>query len=134
MSPPHIAESCFPSYISHSSLAAARASGFTLIEVLVTLLVLSIGLLGLASLQLQGLSGTHAALLHTQAGVLAVDMAERLLAGPLDAPDLQDWKSQLARRLPAGDGSVTSDATAITVQISWTDRGAPQGYALSFAP
>jgi type IV pilus assembly protein PilV len=121
------------------TLAAARASGFTLIEVLVTLLVLAIGILGIASLQMQGLRGTHEALLHTQAGTLAVDMSERLLAhttadGPLDAQDLQDWKAQLAQRLPEGDGSVTVESTAITVNVLWNEHGAPQHYVLSFMP
>lgn len=134
MSAPLIAPCRTSLFAPDPTLVTARARGFTLIEVLVAVLVLAIGLLGLASLQLQGLRETHAALLQTQAGVLATDMAERLQAGPLDATDLQDWKTQLARRLPAGDGGVTSDTTANTVQVLWTDRGAEQVYTLSFMP
>ena len=116
------------------ALAPDRTHGFTLIEVLVTLLVLSIGLLGIASLQTQGLRGTHEALLRTQATTLAVDMMERLQADTLDAHDLRDWKTQLTQRLPEGDGNVTKDAAVVTVQVSWNERGAPQRYALSFTP
>jgi type IV pilus assembly protein PilV len=139
MSSPPIAQCRTPSSLPNSAPTADRAAGFTLIEVLVTLLVLSIGLLGLASLQVQGLRGTHEALLHTQASALAVDMTERLLthtatADPLDAQDLQDWKTQLAQRLPEGDGSVAMDAALITVQVVWNEHGSSQHYALSFTP
>ena len=134
MSHPLIALRRTSSTTRNPALAANHSHGFTLIEVLVTLLVLSIGLLGLASLQIQGLRGTHEALLHTQAGGLAVDMAERLLAHPLDAQDLQDWKTQLAQRLPEGDGSVVMNAATATVQVFWNEHGLPQQYALSFTP
>lgn len=139
MSPPLITQCRTSSSLRNPALAADPAAGFTLIEVLVTLLVLSIGLLGLASLQVQGLRATHEALLHTQANTLAVDMTERLLthtaaADPLDAQDLQDWKTQLAQRLPEGDGSVAMDAALITVQVFWNEHGSSQHYALSFTP
>ncbi|NOX26783.1 MAG: type IV pilus modification protein PilV [Gammaproteobacteria bacterium] len=53
-------------------------SGFTLLEVLIALLVLSVGLLGLASLQTRGLATGHNAYLRSQAVLLARDMAERI--------------------------------------------------------
>ena len=134
MSPPLIALCRTPSTTHNPARAADHSRGFTLIEVLVTLLVLSIGLLGLASLQIQGLRGTHEALLHTQAGTLAVDMAERLRAEPFAAQDLLDWKTQLAQRLPEGDGSVVMDAATVTVQVLWNEHSSPQQYQLSFTP
>ena len=54
--------------------------GFTLLEVLIALLVLSVGLLGLASLQTRGLAAGHNAYLRSQAVLLARDMAERIRA------------------------------------------------------
>jgi len=132
---PQLISQCHISFPKRDpALAADRTHGFTLIEVLVTLLVLSIGLLGLASLQTQGLRGTHEALLRTQATTLAVDMMERLQADKLGVHDLRDWKIQLAQRLPEGDGNVTKDAALVTVQVSWNERGAPQRFALSFTP
>ena len=53
-------------------------SGFTLLEVLIALLVLSVGLLGLAGLQTRGLATGHNAYLRSQAVLLAQDMAERI--------------------------------------------------------
>ena len=56
----------------------ANQSGVTLIEALVTLLVLSVGALGIASMQLAGLKYTSGAYGRTQAVILADDMANRL--------------------------------------------------------
>lgn len=58
----------------------AATRGFTLVEVLVALLVLSVGLLGLAILLVEGLHSSRSALEHTQAVNLAADMAERMRA------------------------------------------------------
>ncbi|HHJ37997.1 MAG TPA: type IV pilus modification protein PilV [Methylothermaceae bacterium] len=55
-------------------------SGFTLVEILVSVLVLGIGLLGLAGLQTTGLKSNHSANLRTQATLLAYDMADRIRA------------------------------------------------------
>jgi type IV pilus assembly protein PilV len=54
--------------------------GFTLVEVLVALVILSIGMLGIASLLLSSLQGSRTALLRTQAVNLAADLAERARA------------------------------------------------------
>lgn len=53
-------------------------SGFTLVEVLVALVVLAVGMLGLAVLLVEGLRGSRGAIEHTQAANLAADVAERM--------------------------------------------------------
>ena len=53
-----------------------------MIEVLVTLIILSIGLLGLAGLQLTGLRSINSASQRTQAAVLIADISERMRANP----------------------------------------------------
>ena len=65
-------------YISFN--ARYRTQGFTLLEVLVTLVVLSIGLLGLAGMQLNGLQSNHSAYLRSQATILTQDIADRMRA------------------------------------------------------
>jgi len=56
------------------------ARGFTLIEILIALVIFSIGLLGLAGMQLRGSEGTNMAYFRSQATLLAQDMAERMHA------------------------------------------------------
>lgn len=53
-------------------------SGFTLIEVLVSILVLSLGLLGLAGLQVNALKSGHGSYLKNQATALSYEIAERI--------------------------------------------------------
>lgn len=57
-----------------------RNLGFTLLEVLIALVVLSIGLLGLAGLQLTSLQASNDSYGRTQATILAYDIADRMRA------------------------------------------------------
>ncbi|MBL1278391.1 MAG: type IV pilus modification protein PilV [Ectothiorhodospiraceae bacterium] len=54
--------------------------GFTLIEVLVTVVVVSIGLLGLAGLQINGLRANMSSEARSKATLLASDIVERMRA------------------------------------------------------
>ncbi len=65
-----------------TTIDARRRSdgGFSLIEVLVSIVVLSLGLLGVASLLGASLSGSHTSSMRTQAIVLANDIAGRMRA------------------------------------------------------
>jgi len=56
--------------------------GFTLIEVLVALIVVAIGLLGLAALQTVGLRNNHSTNLTSQAIWLANDITDRIRSNP----------------------------------------------------
>ena len=75
-----------------------ECGGFTLIEVLVTVLLLSVGALGTALLQMQALKATHAAYQRTLASVFAADVAERLwfglVAGVSTDAWLADWQHE----------------------------------------
>ncbi|WP_186318016.1 type IV pilus modification protein PilV [Marinobacter maritimus] len=62
-----------------------RQSGMTLIEILVTVLVLAIGLLGMASLTVGSLKNNQGAFLRTQATILAYDMADRMRSNAAEA-------------------------------------------------
>jgi len=59
-----------------------RQTGFTLLEILITVLILSIGLLGLAGLQVSGMKSNHNAYLHSQATILGYDISDRMRANP----------------------------------------------------
>ncbi len=54
--------------------------GFTLLEALVALVVLSVGMLGIAALYVESVSRGRSALARTKAIVLAADMADRIRA------------------------------------------------------
>ncbi len=64
--------------IPDTSLHQSNQRGFSLIEVLVALVVLAIGLLGLASLQMMSIKFNSDSYLRTQATTLAYDIADRM--------------------------------------------------------
>lgn len=137
--------------------AATRAGegGFTLVEVLIAVLVLSIGLIGLASLQGVALQFNNSAFLRSQATNLAYDMADRVRAnrraaldlgaynlavadatpapGTLAETDLNEWRTALQNNLPGGTGAVEVDAlnNDLTIIVCWDDT---RGEAVAGAP
>lgn len=119
------------------------AAGFTLLEVLVAVVVLAIGLLGIAGIQAISIRNNQSAYLRSQATILAYDILERMRANTTLAKsgsysvalgstgsgtgmaltDITEWKSVLADVLPSGDGSVTVDLVGnATVELRWVDR------------
>lgn len=123
-----------------------RQTGVTLIEVLVTLLVLSIGLVGIALLQLNSLKFAHSAYYTSVATSAAVDLEERLwvalgsrAGGCLDAnPEgdvdlvVDELKSVWATddpsrvgvpRMEVEPGAVRTTATftEVPITLSWDD-------------
>jgi type IV pilus assembly protein PilV len=60
----------------HNSIKPVR--GFTLIEVLVAVLVIAIGMLGIAALIVQGVKYNHDAFLRSQVSTLVNAMADRI--------------------------------------------------------
>ncbi len=66
-------------------MRTTKQNGFTLIEVLITLLILSIGLLGLAGLQMTALKLNDSAERRSQATILAYDILDRMRANRAEA-------------------------------------------------
>ena len=58
----------------------AASDGFSMLEVLISILIVSFGLLGLAGLQTIGIKNAHAATQRTIASQLAYDMTDRMRA------------------------------------------------------
>ncbi len=72
---------------SSASSAVRGNKGFTLIEVLIALLVLSIGLVGIAALNLTGLRNVHSSYYTSIASSVALDFEERLWLAMADVND-----------------------------------------------
>lgn len=114
--------------------------GTTLIEVLISLLILAIGLLGMAGLQTVSLRNTQSAYIRTQATLLSSDVVERIRAnlqaveagdynnntgavedscktvagcgaGAMAGNDIAEWKIALQTNLPSGTGTVCVDSS-----------------------
>lgn len=114
--------------------------GTTLMEVLVSLLVLSFGLLGIAGVQSVSLRNNQAAYYRTQATMLTSEIIERMRAnkvgvdndaydnvagaatpacftaagctpGQMAAQDILDWSADIPAALPGGVGVVCLDST-----------------------
>ncbi len=66
--------------VLHKRRRCPGQTGFSLIEVLVSVVILAIGLLGLAGLQSTGLRANGSAYMMTQATALANDMVDRMRA------------------------------------------------------
>ena len=96
----------------HFQAAPARCAGFSLVESLVALLVLSIGMLGIAALHVEGLRSARTALTRTNAVTLAADMADRIRANRLGRADYEavvtsdDTNANCA---PGGAGCTTAE-------------------------
>lgn len=73
--------------------------GFGLIEVLVALTILSIGMLGLAAMQLNSLQNARESLNTTLATIMVRDMNERAWAQQDEACDalLREWQKDVAK-------------------------------------
>lgn len=117
-----------------------RQRGFSLVEVLIALVVMSVGMLGIAGLYVQGMQAGRTSMLRHHAVTLAGDIADRIRANPtaagaydhranatgtdnscvsggisctpaqMAANDIFVWQAQADATLPAGDVDVTFNA------------------------
>lgn len=124
--------------------------GATLLEVLIATVVISIGLLSLASLQVVSTKGNQTAYFQSQATVLAMDLSERIRSMPSSAntftraaqaaapacanlplanndrinspaTDNTQWLNLLACTLPASNATVTIAGGQLRINIRWSD-------------
>jgi len=108
-------------------------SGFSLVEVLITLVIMSVGMLGIAGLYVQSMQAGRTSMFRHHAVTLAGDVADRIRANPtadiaytapvgvnnncvlggidctpaqMAANDILLWKDQAATTLPGGDVTI----------------------------
>jgi type IV pilus assembly protein PilV len=110
-----------------------RQRGFSLVEVLITLVIMSVGMLGIAGLYVQSMQAGRTSMFRHHAVTLAGDVADRIRANPtadiaytapvgvnnncvlggvdctstqMAANDILLWKAQAANTLPGGDVTI----------------------------
>lgn len=106
-----------------------KQGGFSLIESLISMLVMAIGLLGLAALQIKSVQFSQASMQQSMATVQATDMAERLWSNLCALSDdavteslIEEWSAEHRSSMPSWDGAVTRhDAQRYTIEIQWRD-------------
>ncbi len=125
-----------------------HAEGFSLLEVLIAIIIVSTGVLGIAGLQVMSLQNKTSALFRTQANQLAYDILDRARANPTadcsidmtaNAPAARDctnmdcdtiqmanyelwvWMTAVTNMLPASDASVVVAGNLFTVTVQWDD-------------
>lgn len=119
------------------SMSRLSSRGFTLLEALIAVLVLSLGLIGVAAMQLKAMQSAHVAYQRSVATLAAQDAVERLwvalgksggecpsASGINGIDDLDDWHDVWSVYLGGLDASpVVANANdcEYTVTIAWDD-------------
>jgi type IV pilus assembly protein PilV len=139
----------------------SRNAGFSLVEVLIALIIMSVGMLGIAGLYVHSMQAGRTSVLRHHAVLLAGDIADRIRANPragaeytlagsdedcvdgdvnctpeeMAAHDILLWNEQAADTLPEGDVAVEFDDSVAPptyeITVSWNEPGAAQSYTIT---
>jgi type IV pilus assembly protein PilV len=124
---------------------ANKQRGFSLLEVMITMLIVSFGLLGIGGIIVISLKNNQGSYARGQATLMVNDMVDRMRANrgvaeaspspynlaltatpagaTVAATDLAEWRAALATSIPSGTGSVVvNDASKkVTITVQWDD-------------
>jgi type IV pilus assembly protein PilV len=139
-----------------------RQTGFSLVEVLIALVIMSVGMLGIATLFVQSMQAGRTSMFRHHAVTLAGDVADRIRANPragiayqglgadngcvatgndcneaaMAANDIFLWDRQVADSLPNGAVTVTFDDTvsppSYTIRVDWDEPGEDPNSPLNY--
>ena len=108
-----------------------KEKGFSLIEVLIGLIILAIGILAVAGMQITSIVGTSFSNNLTQASVIAQDRLESLKGLPLTDVrlDTNNYPNDIKVGIFSGSYQTNRNANPnfvnITYTISWLEKGVP---------
>jgi len=126
-----------------------RTRGFTIVEALAALLVMAVGIIGIAALYSDQVQTNPDAQLHSEAATLAEEIADRIretseghagfattigvlcdqgktpkLPQDVAAREAACWEDEVERKLPSGLGSITRDTLTspptYVIAVSWS--------------
>ena len=110
-----------------SGIGTSDQSGATLIEVLISVVIVSIGLLGIASMQLVALRNSQSALQSSMVTMQSYSLLDSMRANR-DAADKGEYNETALTTPPAGSSLVASDKafwiTAVQDQLGASAKGA----------
>ncbi len=142
-------------------LRKSNERGFSLVEVLIALVIMSVGMLGIASLYVQSMQAGRTSLLRHNAVTLAGDVADRIRANPtagavytgggatnnciaggtncsppqMAAEDILLWSQQAQDTLPNGAVNVQFNNAIVppvyTIAVTWDEPGQAQNFTIS---
>jgi type IV pilus assembly protein PilV len=146
---------------SFRNAAPSKSRGFTLIEVLIALVIMSVGMLGIAGLYVHSMQAGRTSMLRHHAVTLAGDVADRIRANPragavyalagannncvaagidctpaeMAANDIFIWDQQALDTLPNGDVAIVFDNGVVPptyrITVSWTEPGENMNYSVT---
>lgn len=130
-----------------------KHAGFSLVEVLIALVIMSVGMLGIAGLYVESMRAGRTSMFRHHAVTLASDIADRIRANPtagvdyegpggnnncvlgnvdcdaaqMAANDIDLWKAQATAMLPAGTVAITYDDNPVPptyqIVVTWDEAG-----------
>lgn len=149
------------SSVQHFRSASEAERGFTLVEVLIALIIMSVGMLGIAGLYVHSMRAGSTSLFRHHAVTLAGDVADRIRANPragaayelagannncvgagidcsaaeMAANDIYQWGLQAASSLPEGTVRIVFDGgvapPTYQITIAWAQPGQVLDYSIT---
>jgi type IV pilus assembly protein PilV len=101
--------------------ASARSRGFSLMEVMVALIVICVGLLGIAKMQALSLSNSTTSRMRSLAAIEAASLASAMHS------NRQYWANTAPATVTVNPGAITSTDAALTAAVTATNPGACLG-------
>lgn len=98
--------------------------GFTIIEVVIALCILSFGILAVANMQISSIKGNSSARKRTEAATLAMEYMERVISKDYNSLTNENLTSNnYVIQCTVTPDSPVSGVKSVLVKVSWPDNG-----------